>query len=178
MLSNFMNFNRTMNSGDWTCAACNEVNFRKRDQCRKCHKGKYVKKEGDWECSCGEINFVSRINCRKCNKENPNKDNAKQHHCTVPIKIGDWVCANNNCNEHNFSYRDICRKCNKPKTTTLNDKFEDKTCVICMTDSQTHAIIKCGHLCYCGVCGFVLDKCPVCRINYNPDTDLLKIFDV
>ena len=55
----------TMEPGDWKCY-CGEVNFKKRDACRNCHKPKG--RIGDWACSCGELNFASRNNCRKCNK--------------------------------------------------------------------------------------------------------------
>lgn len=134
------------------------------------------------------MNFASRVNCRKCNKSNqPGSSVPVQQ--TKPIRDGDWICTKDNCNEHNFGIRDICRRCNGPRKEQKTikpkqeDDFEDDsseeiTCVVCMTDSRTHAITKCGHLCYCGVCGFSINKCPVCRENYNPDTDLIKIYNI
>jgi|KBSMisStandDraft_5_1062788.scaffolds.fasta_scaffold466284_1 hypothetical protein len=48
-------------------------------------------------------------------------------------------------------------------------------CVVCFEPS-THAIKKCGHFCVCEGCGLSLYICPVCRVEYDPKTDLLKIF--
>lgn len=225
--------------GDWACSnsACNEVNFKRRNNCRKCGKTRITsrptieKKPGDWICSnsaCSELNFASRNNCRKCN-------NAKSTGLfggllnglsvtglfdgtnTTPqpvfeTRAGDWTCPNTSCNQHNFQFRDICRLCNTPKnslqnretevsrdeveenvvvsrdcvagdSSTSNLRSEDAdnepdTCVICLDQPKTHAITKCGHLCYCGLCGFNINKCPICRETYNPDTDLLKIFSI
>ncbi len=149
-----------MESGDWKCL-CGEINFKRRTSCRKCGKLKKIEmKQGDWVCSnrsCGELNFANRSNCRNCNKE-------KELH--IEVKPGDWICPNNDCKEHNFKFRDICRLCNTPKNSLQGEKEdvvnsnEEDACVICLDQQKTHAIIKCGHLCYCGICGFNINKCP------------------
>lgn len=176
-----------MEQGDWKCS-CGEINFKKRDNCRKCHKPKG--RSGDWNCLlCGELNFASRTSCRKCNNPKqgttsttlPNNLNSQPK---ITMKFGDWICPNNACNEHNFKIRDICRKCNTPKTaqgvTNSNGVDDDisNLCIVCLDQPRTHAIVKCGHLCYCGICGFNINKCPVCREAYNPDKDLLKIYNI
>lgn len=168
-----------MEPGDWKCS-CGEMNFKKRDNCRKCRKSKNGKgHSGDWDCQCGEFNFSSRNKCRKCDNSKPGGTISVQQ-TNTGIKFGDWICPNTDCNEHNFRVRDICRKCNSPKT--IQEKTQDdelgNVCIICLDQPKTHAIVKCGHLCYCGVCGFNISVCPVCRRIYNPDTDLLKIFNV
>ena len=188
-------------SNDWICGACGGNNFKNRNNCWTCKKPKLsfssnsnnesnnsIKKYGDWDCACGELNFASRIKCRNCDIEKPHDHNNIQLNTYQPkisIKFGDWLCPNTACNEHNFKSRDICRKCNTPKgeilTNNLNKQTENEPvskCVICLENPKTHAIVKCGHFCYCGVCGFAITKCPICRVIYNPDTDLLKLFDV
>jgi hypothetical protein len=159
-----------MEPGDWKCH-CGETNFKKRDKCRKCNLPK--RKPGDWNCLCGEMNFASRNVCRKCNTNKGAIQLSPQP--KIIMKIGDWMCSNNNCNEHNFATRDLCRKCNAPKNAKSDPS--NLECVICLSEPKTHAITKCGHLCYCNVCGFGIDKCPICRTPYDPDIDLLKIYN-
>jgi hypothetical protein len=174
-----------MEPGDWKCV-CGEMNFKKRDICRKCRKSK--PKSGDWNCSCGEMNFASRTACRKCGNVRLQNPPLKP---SFRPKPGDWICKQEKCGEHNFGFRDICRKCLKPvrenprsdsnnnSTNQSSDlESEEITCVICLTESRTHAITKCGHLCYCGICGFNINKCPICRVEYDPDNDLIKIYNV
>ncbi len=173
-----------MERGDWKCG-CGEVNFKKRTDCRKC---KTIKpKTNDWNCQCGELNFASRFNCRKCDSERfgPINKIAIIQNPIVVMKPGDWVCSNDLCKEHNFKIRDICRKCNnpkipepKPKENNNDDESEDNTCIICLDKPRAYAIIKCGHLCYCDTCGKNINKCPICREVYNPNSDLLKIFNI
>ncbi|WMV60361.1 hypothetical protein MTR67_053746 [Solanum verrucosum] len=69
--------------GDWMCAACQHLNFKKRDACQRCSCPKYAtttdvymyglnKTEvlaGDWYCSainCGSHNYASRTSCYRC----------------------------------------------------------------------------------------------------------------
>ena len=37
------------------------------------------------------------------------------------------------------------------------------TCIICFSNSKSHAAVPCGHMCACGDCSAQLDECPVCR---------------
>ncbi len=193
-----------MELNDWKCP-CGEINFKRRNTCRKCNNAKSTshptieKRLGDWICpnsTCGELNFASRNNCRKCNNEKStgifSLPATGLFSGTKPIiekRSGDWTCPNTACNEHNFQFRDICRKCNTPKITQHKEEEnivdtdneidnEMNLCVVCLDQEKTHAITKCGHLCYCGLCGFNINKCPICRETYNPDTDLLKIFSI
>ena len=157
--------------GDWKCNNCQEINFKRRDNCRKCFVSKYQKidlKKSDWVCECLESNFGSRSACRKCGKAKSGNPS------TITYEMGDWYCSDNNCKEMNFKSRTSCRKCNKPKTQLPPN--DNDNCIVCMSDAKSQVIIKCGHLCYCDVCGFNINKCPICRITYNPDTDLLKIY--
>lgn len=169
-----------MKSGDWTCPQCNEHNFASRDKCFKCgcFRSKAFKKDnttanfvkqGDWTCICGELNFASRVSCRKCGKSKIN---------VQPARPGDWNC---NCGELNFASRTSCRKCNTPKNgsgSTNSTVTDNELCVICMDRKKDTVITVCGHLGYCQVCALSMDKCPICRQAYNPDTQLLKIYNV
>lgn len=178
--------------GDWKCNNCFLMNFKKRDKCHKCHMSKYAKQDrssttgqrvGDWTCECSEHNFASRTACRKCGKQK----NGEQYMQVNKYENGDWYCADTNCKELNFKVRTACRKCGKDKITQQTVISDDITiqqttisndnCIICMSEPKTQVITKCGHLCYCDVCGFNVDKCPICRTKYNPESDLLKIYN-
>jgi Zn-finger in Ran binding protein and others len=66
---------------DWYCASCNEKNFARREECRKCHAPKVTllpqiisnantpqTRPGDWFCmSCKNQNYSFRNECRRCN---------------------------------------------------------------------------------------------------------------
>ena len=161
--------------GDWKCNSCQEINFKRRDRCRKCDVSKYQKttntKPNDWICECSELNFASRSACRKCGKS---KTGVPQQTNGPVYEMGDWYCSDANCKEMNFKSRTSCRKCGKGKTIQASN--DNDNCIVCMSDAKSQAIKLCGHLCFCDVCGFNITKCPICRINYNPDTDLLKIY--
>jgi hypothetical protein len=169
-----------MEPNDWMCSACSHTNFRKRDTCRSCGTPKN-RKLGDRICpNCDDLNFASRTSCRKCNTQLPPNNQPVKPLELNKLRIGDWICPKNDCKELNFASRNKCRKCNSDKITQPiqpTQSNDDNICIICMSDNKTHVITKCGHLCYCGVCGFNINKCPICRVTYNPDTDLLKIFN-
>ena len=154
-----------MNS-DWTCE-CGELNFKSRSECRKCKKqNKTNIKPGDWVCSCGIINFTKRKSCYKCNKLKNNGPTFKE---------GDWYCGS--CNKLNFKSRQKCYICGwvkKEQIKELNNVFDE--CVVCMDKKKNYIIIKCGHLCFCEDCGKNLTVCPMCRVDYDPNNDLLKVY--
>lgn len=170
--------------GDWKCPECGYDNFASRDACGKCKcwrskafKNQPIeKKRGDWNCPCGELNFASRTECRKCGKGKQSSSNTQNPSKTVPVaKPGDWYCA---CGTMNFGSRNACYGCGNPKETQNNQSNETETCIICMERKKDTVITKCGHLGYCNLCALNMNKCPICRVNYNPDTDLLKVFQV
>lgn len=178
--------------GDWSCPECSELNFASRNECFKCkcYKSKAFKnqpqekKKGDWNCNCGELNFASRVACRKCGKNKQpettqnNHQASQQPHGTNQvnsIKPGDWTCPA--CNKFNFGTRTVCFGCGKQKEE-INIQVEDETCIVCMERNIDTVITTCGHLGYCGPCALNMNKCPVCRSQYNPDADLLKVFKV
>ena len=169
--------NSRLNFGidDWKCS-CGETNFRKRDKCRKCEKSK---------SELNGINVVRNPN-ENLSIEQQNKPIEQQN--KPPIRQGDWKCL---CNELNFSYRSICRGCNRQRNGELspaskmeNLKLAEKedddndVCVVCMEAKTTHAISKCGHLCYCAKCCLLSNKCAICRAEYNPATDVMRIYSV
>ena len=38
-----------------------------------------------------------------------------------------------------------------------------ESCVVCLDEAKSHALVPCGHRCVCGPCGERLGQCPVCR---------------
>src|SRR5882757_8273417 len=105
-----------MESGDWICPnqACKEVNFKKRDHCRKCGHVKFsntvyhspsvsnsnnattnvTSKPGDKICiACNALNFSKRTKCFSCGA------NLSSTSATVRMETGDWTCPKEECKE-------------------------------------------------------------------------------
>lgn len=127
----------------------------------------------DWDCiQCGERKiFGSKDKCNKCgcyrSKGVPSKNDA------VPtVKAGDWTCI---CGVNNFAKRDKCFKCNAPKAP-VEVKEEVKTCIVCMDRPLEVLITKCKHICMCNTCCQALSLCPMCRMPYNSQTDIDRVF--
>jgi hypothetical protein len=155
---------------------------------------------------CNKSNFASRTLCRFCDSVLPvtdTKTDTKIDTNTdtkIKYRQDDWICPKESCKEHNFKIRYVCRKCFTPKPSTnvsvssnstsstdldntlvsnpdnASSEAGSELCSICFDRQKTHAIKKCGHLCFCEVCCYALNKCPICRESYNSDTDLLRIF--
>ncbi|KAI3711681.1 hypothetical protein L1987_70221 [Smallanthus sonchifolius] len=105
-----------MSSGDWMCAACQHLNFKKRDACQRCHCPKFARPDevssygmnrteilaGDWYCAtfnCGTHNYASRTACYICGALRDYSammasSNAYGYDASiVPCwKTGDWIC--------------------------------------------------------------------------------------
>ncbi|CAA2998675.1 zinc finger Ran-binding domain-containing 2-like isoform X1 [Olea europaea subsp. europaea] len=131
-----------MSSGDWMCAACQHLNFKKRESCQRCSCPKYASEAdvsaygtnrtevlaGDWYCgtlNCGSHNYASRTSCYRCG--------ASRDYCgygagmVAPAgdaydasvlpgwKTGDWICSRLGCGVHNYASRMECYKCKTPK---------------------------------------------------------------
>ncbi|CAE7289667.1 Mex3d [Symbiodinium sp. CCMP2592] len=57
-------------------------------------------------------------------------------------------------------------------------KHPSRSCVWCRVEDAHHAMVPCGHLCYCHGCvqklrGEWKEKCPVCRGYYS---QILRVF--
>jgi hypothetical protein len=88
--------------GDWICAACQNINFAKRRECKKCHASaagaeRIGLKPGDWICpGCGDLVFASRPQCKMCSTPNPNptkgKGKGKKKSDDVPSGPLNWHC--------------------------------------------------------------------------------------
>ncbi|XP_019246828.1 PREDICTED: zinc finger Ran-binding domain-containing protein 2-like isoform X2 [Nicotiana attenuata] len=130
-----------MSSGDWMCAACQHINFKKRDACQRCSCPKYAtsadvamyglnKTEvlaGDWYCSamnCGSHNYASRTNCYRCGALKSDYYGIGMMASTgygydasaIPgWKSGDWFCSRLGCGVHNYASRAECYKCKTPR---------------------------------------------------------------
>ncbi|KAL8223408.1 hypothetical protein R6Q57_018883 [Mikania cordata] len=105
-----------MSSGDWMCAACQHLNFKKRDACQRCHCPKFANPDevssyginkteilaGDWYCAtfnCGTHNYASRTACYTCGALRDYNammatPNAYGYDASVVPgwKTGDWIC--------------------------------------------------------------------------------------
>lgn len=128
---------------------------------------------GDWKCVCGEKNFSKRDNCRKCKKSKLNNKNTSEG--VWGTNKDDWSCG---CGEMNFAKRIKCRKCNKDRNEGSSSvQIENNDCVVCLDRKKTYIITKCGHLCLCEVCCLAITSCPICRMDYNVNTDLLKVYN-
>ncbi len=44
---------------------------------------------------------------------------------------------------------------------------KDNDCVVCMTNVKDTTLLPCRHLCVCSECFGHLDKCPVCRAEFD-----------
>ena len=55
---------------------------------------------------------------------------------------------------------------------------EDNSCVICLAETRTHAVIPCGHRCLCTQCaqriGSGSTTCPICQSRFDL---IVQIFD-
>ncbi|XP_051131426.1 uncharacterized protein LOC127251666 [Andrographis paniculata] len=129
--------------GDWMCAACQYLNFQRRDSCQKCSCPKYATAAdvatyamprtemlaGDWYCgalNCGSHNYASRTSCYRCG--------AAKDYCGFSAgvmasagypsdslpgwKTGDWICSR--CSMHNYASRTECYKCKTPRDYGAN----------------------------------------------------------
>ncbi|KAK6136400.1 hypothetical protein DH2020_029857 [Rehmannia glutinosa] len=113
--------------GDWTCGACQHLNFQKRDLCQRCSCPKYASggdlssyalqknqlQAGDWYCAalnCGAHNYASRTSCYRCCAS---KDycgygagtmaSAGYGYDAIPgWKTGDWICTSMEEVNNNF----------------------------------------------------------------------------
>lgn len=78
--------NQTPSYGDWFCSQCNDLQFARNIQCRRCGNSK--------EASLAAM---------------PQPEGA----CLTEILPGDWFCVN--CNDLQFARNDNCRRCGMPK---------------------------------------------------------------
>ncbi|KAL3322830.1 hypothetical protein AABB24_040095 [Solanum stoloniferum] len=129
--------------GDWMCAACQHLNFKKRDACQRCSCPKYAtpadvamyglnKTEvlaGDWYCSgmnCGSHNYASRTSCYRCGALKSDyygigagmmaPTGYGYDSSALPgWKSGDWICSRLGCGMHNYASRAECYKCKTPR---------------------------------------------------------------
>ena len=196
----------TIKSGDWNCT-CGELNFASRIVCRKCSNpknGVAIVNQGDWNCTCGELNFASRIVCRKC--QTPRYSDVSRASGvgiasvmprgsgSIDIRgdispgfiVSPWFNSTIEPDTHNNHITStpststpstITPSTSTPSTSTTNPAVDD-SCIVCMDSKKDTVITVCGHLGYCYMCAMSMNKCPICRKAYNPDTQLLKIFNV
>lgn len=83
----------------------------------------------------------------------------------------------------NFAKNIECKKCKTakvappaPVVVQVVEGNDKNVCCICL-DRPLEAYLKnCKHICMCMVCSFTQNKCPKCRVSYNPDKDVEKAF--
>ena len=65
--------------GDWKCSNCQNINFRHKIECHRCHKTRLevfepLDNTNDWMCeTCNNLNFEDKILCNKCKSPSPKK---------------------------------------------------------------------------------------------------------
>ena len=167
---------------EWKCVQCNFINQMKFSSCHGCnaYRSKSLRKPEDWNCiSCGKLNFSYRTSCIGCKS---NKTDQIEKKPTFEKKPGDWDCQW--CHKMNFGNRTICFTCSKPKPTdetkTIITEEKDNTCTVCMENNIDTCITPCGHLACCYICAMNMNKCPICRKEYDPDNNnhLIKVYHV
>eukprot|EP00434_Breviolum_minutum_P011700 symbB.v1.2.010321.t1/scaffold671.1/size323421/2 len=131
--------------GNWTCSACGNVNFAKRDRCNRCsapkpldvveeygmtpplvtsigftHRGPPVAGvDGNWACpQCQNINFAHRSSCNRCGFAKPEERRGSR---PVAGVNGNWACLA--CGNVNFPARTHCNLCGAVKPNE-NVEFE------------------------------------------------------
>lgn len=116
---------------------------------------------------CGEHNFASRLSCRKCHviKSDILSQTLDTRNTTQSGLQNDVLHSTNVSSSSSFTGNPV-----------VNNQNEDNSCVVCLDKPKTCVLLKCKHMCVCDVCGYALDKCPICRQQFNPDTDILKVF--
>lgn len=64
-----------------------------------------------------------------------------------------------------------------PKNNSEIIPNSEKKCLICMENTPDYIITTCWHKCLCHDCGIKINSCPVCRKEYDYETELKKVFD-
>ncbi|KAL8501237.1 hypothetical protein ACS0TY_020694 [Phlomoides rotata] len=124
--------------GDWMCAACQHINFKKRESCQRCSCPKYAAAAaevcsyaphrteevlaGDWYCSamnCGSHNYASRTTCYRCGAYAAMSMASPAYDSVPGWKTGDWICNRLGCGMHNYASRTECYKCKTPRDGQL-----------------------------------------------------------
>merc|ERR1719433_246847 len=127
--------------GNWSCPACQNVNFAARSVCNRCAapkpqprgggwgKGNGSSKgggsgkggpvagvDGNWACpACGNVNYAVREACNRCQTAKPVAPRGGGCGKGGPVAgvDGNWACSL--CGNVNFAMRDACNKCQAPK---------------------------------------------------------------
>lgn len=181
--------------GDWSCDKCGNLNFAKRDNCKRCGRKNPIEKQqerkrGDWNCmACGTLNFASREQCFHCTlkkggeekaeqkEAEPEEENAEQKKAESAepevgappqIRDGDWLCPG--CSFVNWGSRKSCMQCG-------TNRKEEGTCAACWEAAANCCLKNCGHVVVCMECAGKLDKCPACRVPYSKN-GFVRVFDL
>lgn len=70
------------------------------------------------------------------------------------------------------SFNELLPEKNHQEVVYLNNN----KCVVCMDRTKDVVITTCKHLYVCSVCVYAMDKCPICRTEYDSDKDVMKIY--
>jgi hypothetical protein len=64
----------------------------------------------------------------------------------------------------------------QPPSAIVEQDEQLKLCVVCFERELKAFISTCGHISMCMVCASACTKCPMCRKDYNPDSDIKEAF--
>lgn len=186
--------------GDWECPndKCREINFKSRDVCRRCFtvkftmqdffdKSKNLKKttnttstpnqshdpsNSDVSSDSDSKSGDSDIDSSSSSSPDINPVRSRETFRLSPIHIVPKEKAISSSSSNSSS-----SSSSNSNSSTSSDPLTERVCSVCIVEPKMFAIKTCGHFCFCSVCGYGLNKCPICGNKYNPDTDLLKIYD-
>jgi hypothetical protein len=57
--------------------------------------------------------------------------------------------------------------CPSQEVFGMRAEDKDNDCVVCMSNPKDTTLLPCRHLCVCSECFGHLDKCPVCRAEFD-----------
>ncbi|KAF3659576.1 putative zinc finger CCCH domain-containing protein 19-like [Capsicum annuum] len=90
--------------GDWMCAACQHLNFKKRDACQRCSCPKYATPVD-----------VAMYGLKKKQMSWLETGYGYDSSALPGWKSGDWICSRIGCGMHNYASRAECYKCKTPR---------------------------------------------------------------
>lgn len=50
-------------------------------------------------------------------------------------------------------------------------------CKVCMDKPKNTMLTLCGHYDLCELCAAILTQCPICKRNYDPSKDTVRVFE-
>jgi hypothetical protein len=165
----------------WTCS-CSTLNLKYRNDCTSCGKLRFngATDTINSQKSDPTTSYIWDMLSAALTEYNNSKPNTSNNNSNSVNNNNSNSVNNNNSNSANNNKNNNSNNTNSTITTNPpqnNDNEDNNVCIVCLDKPKQYAIIKCGHLCYCDTCGLTIKSCPICRKEYDPKNDLLKIIN-